>query len=755
MASKSAALSRRSKRARPRNWVRTLKIFSIIGFVVAVILGGAGYGIWIAELRKASSKLPMLDKFRERLSVQPTVIVSADGKTLFTMSAEYRKPVSIGQIPKVVKDATLAAEDRRFYEHSGVDEVAVLRQMFTNVRERRIAGGASTLTMQLAKRLYSQSERSWRRKLQDMAMAVQIERSYTKDMILEMYLNQVFYGSGAYGIQAAADVYFGKELDQLTVAEAATLARCVRRPTDENPFSNKEQAILNRNIVLRSMLAEGMITQSVYDRAIEERLRLQRKPERGPTGHKEAPYFVDYVLDYVRDNIPEIDLDGGGYRIETTLDSRMQEISEKAVRDLVAAHKNWKVRTGAFLLVDRSGGIKAMVGGVDYKRNQFNVITQGRRQPGSSFKPFVYSAAFSMGELDPQDSLSNAPYHWTDPATGKVWSPKNSNGKFGGMVSIRSAFSLSLNMPAIRAMEKVGPHRFVGFARQTFGFKSKLDPVLALALGSTAVSPMEMATGYSVFMLQGNRIEPLGVTRIVGPDGSVVREFSSNERTGVLSSSVADDVDTLLRAVVTGGTATRARVVEDARGKTGTTSDNKDAWFIGYAGNLLGVGWIANEIPSSSKDRKWDYEPMARQVYGGTVTIKMWTDIVGKSLKFMDDSSPRPEAERHEGHETRVDVPVTEPPPEPDVLPDEPAREVEPGNSQPGPAPAGTEPKVKEPEPATETEPRPEPKRAEGNITLVICADSGMIAVPGCPEQTTLRFKRGTQPRGKCPLHQQ
>lgn len=740
--------------------------------MLSVGLLGAGYAYWIRELGSASGKLPRLENFRRDLSTRSSEVVSADGQLLFTLAAEFREPIRITDVPQVVKDATLAAEDRRFYEHQGIDPIAVGRQLFTNVRERRIAGGASTLTMQLAKRLSGDDDRTFRRKIDDMALAVLIERRYTKDEILEMYLNQVFYGSQAYGIQAAADVYFNKNLNQLTVGEAALLARCVRLPSRENPFVNPERAVMNRNVVLRVMHEEGKITAEQLAKGLDEPLRLAPRSRKGVASTKVAPYFVDYVLDYVRRELPQADFEQGGYRIETTLDLRLQRATERAVSDLVREYRRSRVRTGAFLLMDREGRILSMVGGADYDRNQFNMLTQGRRQPGSSFKPLVYAMAFERGALSPMDRLSNARYTWTNPDTGEVWAPKNSSGRYGGMVSVQTAVAASLNMPAIRALEKVGARPFVEYAHDVYGIKSELDPVLPLALGATALRPLELAQAYSVFMLKGDRATPFGVTRVTAPDGTVLMEFTPNVRPQAMGRTSAEAMDQLLRQVVVGrgGTARRASSVVNARGKTGTTSDNRDAWFIGYTDQFLGLGWIANEVPGRSRGR-WVYEPMADRVYGGTVTIKMWTDVLRAAQRISGekptvDSAPirraplAPPTEDPgiaDGTEDRpiTDLPEPSPPREGEAGPPEGAPATPP---EPDPATPPVAPERSRPSPPAEQRPPPEesPSPRAGarlSVTETVCADSGLLANSGCPEQTVRTFRSGREPKRRCNLH--
>ncbi len=742
-------------------WVFVLSCMGFIAF---------GAYFWM-QLNWAAGIVPKLDQTLTELKVNPSTIVSADGKVLFEAQEEYREPIADlkeDHVGKWVVPATLAAEDRRFYEHEGVDWWGVGRAVATNFKEGRAAQGASTITMQLAKRLYTSPERSFNRKVKDMALAVQIEQKMTKDEILRLYLNQVFYGSGAYGVGAAAQTYFGKELKKLTLAEAALLARIVRRPSDENPWVDLDQAVENRNVVLKTMLVDGKITQAEYDGAVAEVPRL--KPRRFASGShiRNSPYFVRYVIDTLKRELPEIDLSLGGYRVETTLDTELDAFAQAKVREVVKKYRRQKLTTGAFVLMDDEGKILAMAGGIDYDRNEYNVIYQGRRQPGSAFKPFVYAAALSTGAIGPRDTISNEQLT-IEVGNGrfKKW-PK---GKHGGSVSVRTAIAASYNPAAAHVCEMVTPHVAANYARDVFGFRSPLDPVISLVLGSSAVTPLEMAQAYSVFMNYGDRARPFGIKRVIGPNGEVVKEWEPDVQRGVLDPSVCASMDEFLRAVVTGGTATKARVIEDARGKTGTTSDNRDAWFCGYTNNLVGIGWVGNE---QLVNGRWVYPPMQSSAFGGTITVEIWTGVMKEAIKkYGSKRSHRPEDLRPLTPTTAEPEPVEPPiddvtggePPaiEPDTLPPGveppgpgetiPADRVPTENPSGIPRPAGGPPRAEEPAPTPQPPNRP-PRNAEsGLVSVEICADSGQIANRYCPETVTRRLPRGEAPKGRCSMH--
>ena len=767
MSAKAKSAPVRTKRKKTSRF-RAVKRITAILFVLGVILVGVGYAVMAGKMRDAATKLASLDKQVERLETQPSIILSSSGKTLYQISAEYREPVHIDEVPKIVRDATLAAEDKRFYDHSGVDTKALFRVLFTNVREGRTAQGGSTLTMQLAKRLFNGDARTFDRKLDDIAMALMIERKYTKNQILEMYLNQVFYGSGAYGIKAAAKVYFGKDLDELTIGEAALLSRLVQRPSRDNPFVNPERAIQKRDDVLSTMREEKMITESEYDKAKHEKLKLAHKKETGQNPILSAPYFVNFVKDQLRKDLPDIDLSAGGYRIETTLDDDIQRTSEQQVAKLVETYRKRGVTTAAFISMDETGRILSMVGGVDYDRNQFNAVTQGRRQPGSSFKPIVYSAAIDRGLIDPNGSISSARFSYEMPPGQEPWTPDNSNGKYGGEVSIRTAIAMSINTAAARVMKLVSPEVAVQYAHDVFGITTTIPAVPSIVLGAGEVSPLEMAQAYSVFMLRGDRATPFGITKVVGPDGTILKKYGPEIARNVLSSDVATAIDGCLRSVVTSGTGTVARAVQDARGKTGTTSDNKDAWFCGYTNNILGVGWISNEQYDEGRKR-WVYREMPK-VFGGTVTVTMWTPIMLAAQKKLGPGTPREEFP----FKSRGDSATND---DPSVVPDttdingdplgpktdgDPAKIGDDGShgGDPSTKPVKQEPPPTPPvdgTPPTEVpkaEPPPKSKETKPEfITVDICAESGDVATIYCPETIPKSFAKSRVPKRRCRIH--
>ena len=688
------------------------------------------------RLDEAVLRIPNLPTVRQDVNNKPSVIMSADGVVLHSIQAQYRRPMTIEQIPQKVIDATLAAEDKRFYQHDGIDFQAMFGILADTLRYGKKPRGGSTLTMQIAKRVYTSTDQTFDRKLDDMALATMIERTLTKDQILALYLNEVYYGELAYGIGAAADVYFGKkDLNELTIAESALLARLVRRPSKENPFKNREVAIRNRNVVLKLMLEQAMIDQKEYDAAVKEKLNLTERRPQTVSGRKAAPYFVDYVLRFLKKNHSEIDLTLGGYKIETTINSELQEFAETTISEALEGLARLRVTTAAMILIGSDGQILVHVGGGDYFRNQFDVVFQGARQPGSAFKPFVYSTAFEHGVITPYDKISNEPYFW-EKTWGKTVQVKNANGEYGGQMSPEQAIRKSINTPAARVMGMTGPANVVSVSRQSFGFTSNLEAVQALALGATAVSPLEMVRAYSVFKTGGGRLEPWGIKRIIGPNGQTIARYSAKTRRTVISARTAKIMDTILYSTAHGGTAWRIgqQGVVNGRAKTGTTNDYRDAWLCGYTNDFVAVAWVGGEV---REEGQWLYKPM-RRVFGGTAVAPFWGKIVRKAQTMF--------GEKESTFSRYFPLQAVEVSMEPEV----PTIDVLPPLDRYVIPPLGNQPQRGRPE-------RPDPPADTGGaVNLVyreVCEDTGMLSTIYCPERAPKPFESDKEPKEFCPLH--
>ena len=776
------AAKRPSVRRNRRPWLRRLKRFAWFVCFTSLVLLIVGLAVYIPIYREAVDDAVNIER---RLVVQnqsPTYLVSTDGKFLYSIPIDRRTVVDLKDLPKYVSYALIAAEDRRFYDHKGVDLVSLGGAVFAAMRDRHAGRGGSTISMQLAKNLINGTDRTPLRKLKDIATAQQIESLKSKDEILNLYANYAYYGEHAFGIQRAAQVYFGKDAKNLTIGEAAMLARSVRLPSRVNPIRDYDKMIGVRNYVVSVMRDEGWISPQEYEDAIHEVPKVKKSsplnavPPNGPQA-----FFVDSVLQQLQEvekENPGVDFQSGGYRIETTLNFQLQKRATEAVAAILYENRRRSVNDGAIVVMDQYGHILAEVGGANHKRRQFNIVTTGKRQPGSAFKAILYATALRDGTIQPNSQLSNAriPYD----QQGRHWDPENaSRRENASSYSLETAFALSVNRPAINTIIKEDPANVVEAARDVFGFKSRIGANWSLALGTSEVKPLELLEAYSVFMLGGDRVEPQAILRIINPDGTVFKDYAPQIHRGALNPRIAQQMDAILKGPVSHGTATPARIVPNARGKTGTTNDAKDAWFCGYSDGLVGVGWVGNSGPKGESLKMHD------KVFGGTVTVNIWTAVMlsahrlglAKGVKgspgatISVEASPErryvrpvrdrePQIERPERVVTdpNDETPAVTPPPadppatEPDFPDEVPPMTEEPRRSDP---PRRREAPVTEetqrPDPPRRRE-RPKPAEPE-EVEVMICVDSGMKAGAYCPEIVTRRFPKGRAPRVRCTIH--
>jgi penicillin-binding protein 1A len=761
----------RKKNRVVKPWIRflkrTLAVAVLLGLTVIAVL----FGALIVVTKNVRSEIGTLEDKLVVNENQPSVIVSSDGTELLRLVSEYRKPFQLEDVPPHVVNAFIAAEDRRFYQHEGVDYIGLGRALVLAAREGKVSQGGSTITMQLAKQLLTGSDRTFDRKLKDIILANELESLKTKDQIMELYLKQVYFGEGAFGLASAAEVFFKKDVKDLTIAEAAMLARCVRRPTFENPVARYSRALANKNVVLGIMKEEGMINEGELQRAKAERPKIYGQTFRKSLQNSIAPYFVDYVLSELKESYPELDLKTGGYRIETTLNLKLQQFADASVRGVVNDFRRQGVTNGAFVLMDRNGHLLAIVGGQDYSKSQFNIATIGMRQPGSSFKPIVYSTALATGSVRPGQSLSNAPVKVIN---GRPW-PKNS-GKFNGpSYSIDTSIAMSINRPAVHTFLDAGKENVVQYAQDVFGLKSPLRDggsiPDSLALGAMPVKPVEMAEVYSVFMLGGDRVHPTPIRRILGPNQEVIKEDRPLKFERVLPTWVAETMDGYLGQVVNHGTARAAMAVPDSRGKTGTTNSNKDAWFCGYTPDYVGIAWVGNLRGKA----------MGAKVFGGTVAIRFWVDIVnharatvkppdklppsdftvttGPGPKVKTVPPPTTAPEKPKADESDIEDPTVADSPRTEVNPSE--QPVDPdGDAGAVPTTAGGPVPFDEPTHSAPPTERPKPrstppKRTQTDtfVEIEVCADTGERASLYCPNTVTRRFATGKAPRSICHEH--
>ncbi len=512
---------------------------------------------------------------------------SLDGKGVFFQSGPVpRNALAIRDIPKRVQEAFLATEDRRFYQHHGVDFQGIFRAVATNILSRDLAEGGSTLTQQLARLSYLNQERSVIRKLREARLAQKIEGKLTKAEILERYLNQVYLGAGAYGIGDAAWIYFSKPIEELNLTQVATLAGLPAAPSLYSPLSNPDVAKKRRNDVLDRMVRAGFIKHTEATQAKQADLEL--KASSPPNLQDKAPYFSSYVKEQLAKVLPADVLKAGGLTVETTMNLQWQLAANRAVEDTVYLNGYGEgFDQAALVSIDpHLGEIRSMVGGASFKDSQFNRVTQAQRQPGSTFKAFVYAAAIASG-LSPYDGYQDTPF------VVDGYKPKNYHGKYRGWVPIHDALTYSLNIPAVRAIIDVGFEPTLKLAHD-MGIKSKLDPYYSTALGGNEVNLLELTSAYGTFADQGFRAEPHAIRRVFNRNGQVIYDAKLN-RKQVLDSDSATIMNWMLQQVVNDGTGAAARLNRPVAGKTGTSEHAQDLWFIGYIPQLVTGVWLGND----------------------------------------------------------------------------------------------------------------------------------------------------------------
>ena len=610
-----ARQARRGKRRR--------LILITVAFTVSVALGAMA-GVVAGYFRS----VPALDEvnFDPKLT---TYIYDSQGRVIARLFTENRVPVRLHEIPEAVRLAFIAAEDDDFYNHHGIDFLGIARAALVNLRAGSIEQGGSTITQQLAKLAFLTNDRTWSRKIKELFWSIQIERKYTKDEILETYLNVVYFGHGTYGVEAAAQIFFQKHIGEVNLQEAALLAAIVNGPGYYSPFYDMEAALRRRNLVLRRMLELGFITSSQYEEAVASPIELKdgRRPQ------TIAPYFVTYVREQLLDRYGAQAVYSGGLRVYTTLDLEMQQAAERAIASMVPVQetdsKGLAQPQAALVTIDANYGyIRAMVGGRG--NDQFNRAVQATRQPGSAMKPFVYAAAIDSKKYTPATVMVDEPTTFTL-VTGEKWTPRNYENTHSGPMTLRSALEHSTNVIAAKLINEIGPKTAVEYAKRlgitTLTETGRLnDLTLSFALGglTRGVTPLEMAAAYAVFANGGILPTPVAILRVEGPDGTVIDEFRP-QRKLVLSPETAYIMTDMMRGVIERGTGVGANIGRPAAGKTGTTSSFTDAWFVGYTPSLVTAVWIGND----------NNEPMiypGRQI-GSATASRTWQAYMSEVVK--------------------------------------------------------------------------------------------------------------------------
>jgi penicillin-binding protein 1A len=592
------------------------------GVLVALLLlvlfaAGTIAGIVTAYARN----LPDISRMADYQPASATRLYARDGTLLASVYKENRVWVPIARIPPVVRDAFVANEDHNFYQHHGVDFGGIVRAGFADLTHQEFQG-ASTITQQLARRLFLNNEVSVSRKVQEALLAMEIERFYTKDEILERYLNIIYLGAGAYGVDAAAHTYFGRSIDRVTLAQAAMLAGVVAAPSDYSPFTNLDLARDREKHVLDRMVESGYISRGQADEAYDEPLGLVRERAGGLQGYA-YPYFTTYAIAQLEQVFGKNAVDQGGLQAYTTLDPRMQRIAQDAVSWGVTQAINEGINAHQAALVairPSTGEILAMVGGTGFSlANQFNRAWQARRQPGSSFKAYVYTAAIDSG-MPASATIDDTPVSYPM-GDGTRWSPYDDDFRYLGAVTLREALTLSRNVVAVKLAERVGVDRVIEYAHR-MGITSPLEANLSLALGSSVVSVLDQASGYSTLANQGLHVDPTPFRLVKDSLGNVVLDNQYPQAADVISAGTAFIVTSILEDVISKGTGYPNAVIgRPAAGKTGTTSNFRDAWFVGFTPDLVTAVWLGND----------DYSRM-NESYGGNVPARVWAKFMKAAL---------------------------------------------------------------------------------------------------------------------------
>lgn len=650
--------------------------------LAAAVVSGAVGGFFLA----ITHDLPQIRTLETFKPAAVTRIYSADKELLAELFTQKRVPVPLHMTPDYLRQAVVATEDRQFYEHTGVDLRGILRAIIRDIRAGEFVEGASTITQQLAKTLFLTPRKSITRKLKEAFLAFQIERRYTKDEILELYLNQVYFGSGAYGVQAAARTFFGKPANELTLAECALVAGMPKSPSRYSPLVNSSLALKRRAVVLKQMARNGMITREQLAAARSSPLNLAK----GQNISMKAPYFVAYVRNLLEKEFGGARLYRTGLTVYTTLNYEMQQAAEKAVakglellsarmqkHGLLTLQSEAARDTGgqespqaALVSLDaRQGAILAMVGGRDFQESPFNRATMARRQPGSAFKPLVYACAMENGFAQ-NYVMWDAPVVFKGAKEGLDWTPENFSGKFKGEMTLRQALSVSQNIPAVKLLGKLGPSTAVQWAYR-MGIESPLQPNLSLVLGTSEVTLLELTAAYAVFPNGGVGTRPLAIIEVLDRDGRSIWRARPQMRPAVSPETAAIMTD-MLQAVVQSGTGRAARrISRPLAGKTGTTDSYRDALFVGFSPTVVAGVWVGLD----------HYGILGNKETGSRAALPIWVDFMEQVLAgrpYRDFSLP------------------------------------------------------------------------EGVVKVRVDVESGLLASENCPNAVTVVFKKGTEPKQYC-----
>jgi len=596
------------------NHVQLSVLFLAVGFLLTLFIGSALYLFITLDI-------PDIDSLSSYKPATTTYMYDADNQPIARLAREHRTVVPLADMPVFLPQAFVAAEDARFYQHGGIDGWSIIRALLHNIRSGARGQGGSTITQQVARALLLTPEKTYTRKIKEAILAYRIDKALGKEEILHIYLNQIYLGSGAYGVEAAADIYFAKHARDLNLAEVALLAGLPQAPSRYSPFREFKLAKKRQAYVLNRMAEEEYITQEAARKAFEQQLFWGQDPN----FFKENEYFIQHVKSYVENKYGSEMLLAGGLRIHTTLDQTMQKAASMAVKRGTA---KWAVRQGsrpqsatlpqaALIAMDaETGAIKAMLGGTDFTKSQFNRATQARRQPGSAFKPVIFTAALEKG-MTPATMIVDEFLQLRSGRSGEPWEPKNYDNTFAGPTSFRNALVHSRNIVTIKILQEIGPASAINLAKR-LGVASPLEKNLSLALGSSALSPLELTRAYAPFANSGKLPEPLFVVKITDSSGKVLEE-SRPVLQQILDPRIAYQMTRIMQGVISEGTGRSVRSLGiPAAGKTGTTDQNVDAWFVGYTPELVASVWLGHDQNAS----------LGSSETGGSAAAPIWLDFM-------------------------------------------------------------------------------------------------------------------------------
>jgi penicillin-binding protein 1A len=598
-------------------WPSTLKITGST-ILVTSMLGVTALAGVLVGLAISYRNLPDVRSLKGYVPSETTYIYDINGKVLASLHGEEnREVVPLDKISPKLKLAVLAIEDSNFYQHAGVNPVGIVRATLVNLKEGRTVEGASTLTQQLVKNLFLTPRDKLSRKVTEAVLAMRVEKLFKKDEILEMYLNQIYWGHNTYGAETAALSYFGKSAADLTLSEAAMMAGIIKAPEQYSPFFNFKAAKRQQEIVLDRMVALNWIS-------VEEAVATKALPLK--FGHVTSfqqslsPFVTNTVIKELNDKFGKEAVQRGGMRVQSTVDWKMQQTAEDTIRYGSSILQGQADQLALVAVDPRTHFIKAIVGGVDSRKTSFNRVTQAQRQPGSSFKPFVYYAAFASGKYTPDSIINDSPVSYDD-GSGERYVPQNYDRTFSGGMTVRQALAQSRNIPAVVLGQNVGLEKVIDICR-VLGIKSPIAPVISLPLGAVDLTPLEMASAYATFASNGWQSDPTAVLQVTDGSGRLMLD-NTPQRKLVLDPWATAALTDAMQAVVNGGTGKAAYFGRPTAGKTGTTSSERDIWFAGFVPQLSAAVWAGND----------DYSPLGNGVTGGGIMAPIWRDFMSRALQ--------------------------------------------------------------------------------------------------------------------------